>query len=194
MPSSPLPRTCRAVLFVLGLLTARGLVSERAPAAEVVVDPGCEAVCITALEQLKCLSQDELDRLFAHAETASFPVGFARGCILVTTARHPKMRMRVAAAAWEGKCFAEDGSFINQWRGFQALHSQAVCGTSWCDGKPCVVLEYPPGTPLFANIHEEVREVGPGLYLVRAYERCPCPRFLEYIGLELQPCKEPKFH
>jgi hypothetical protein len=186
MPSSPFARPCKIVILILGLLLVGALSGERTTAG----DP----VCIASLEQLRCFSLEELDQLFCHADGNRFPVGFARGCILLTEARHPKMRMRVAAATWEGKCFAEDGSFINQWRGFQALHSQAVCGTSWCDGKACVVLEYPPGTPLFANIHEEVRAVGPGLWLVRAYERCPCPKFLEYIGLELQPCCGGKDH
>jgi hypothetical protein len=193
VPSSPL-RKVQGSLFVLSLLAGWGWLSEPVPAAGPDGPPCCDDCCITSLDQLKCLSLEDLDRLFHCADAHSRPVGFARGCILVTAAAHPKLRKCVAAATWQGKDFAEDGRFINQWRGVRAIHSQAVCGTSWWDGKPCLILEYPPGTPLFANIHEEVREVGPGLYLVRAYERCPCPKFLEYIGLELQPCKDPPRH
>lgn len=189
MNLSPLPRIGRVIAFA-GLLFGGTLLTATAPAGDLPEGPGW----ITSLEQLKCLSLEDLDHFFAQAPGKSCPLGFARGCILVTQAHHPKIRVRVASATWEGKCFAEDGTFINQWRGFKAIHSQAVCGSSWCDGGPCVVLEYPPGTPLFANIHEEVREVGPGVFLVRAYERCPCPKFLEYIGLEVQPCCRPKRH
>lgn len=180
MTPLPSPRLARVCALALGLLAGGMLAREDGRAGEV----GCPG-CVTSLEELKGLGMEELDQLFCHADGTRFPVGFARGCILVTAAKHPKLRTCVAGATWEGKCFEADGYFVNQWRGFRAIHSHAACGTSWCDGGPCVVLEYPPRTPLFANIHEEVREVGPGVFLVRAYECRPCPKFLEYIGLEL---------
>jgi hypothetical protein len=147
-------------------------------------------ICFTSLKQLQQLSTDELEQLFAHADAAPIPVGFSRGQVIVLTGRPlPKVGAWAANLVWKGKHFDEDGRFINQWLCFRALHSHAVCGPSWYDGRPCLVLEYPPGTPLLGNMRDELREIGPGLYLARAYERSPPSRFRGFIGLQLEPAK-----
>ena len=107
---------------------------------------------VLTLETLKHLGACALEQLFAEGEAVPLPEGFARGRILVLCGyRFPQMSARLAGLAWKGKHFAEDGAFINQWVGFRALQSQAVLGPSWFDDRPCVVLEYPPGTPLFCQ-------------------------------------------
>jgi len=53
------------------------------------------------------------------------------------------------------------------------------------DGKPCLVLQYPPETPLFGNTYDEIRQVGPRLYLARLYERCPCVRFRGCFAIQV---------
>lgn len=135
-------------------------------------------------DSLKNLSARDLEALFRDGKAEPLPAGFARGRLLVVCGyRMPRLSIRLEEFAWKGKHFGDDGSFINQFAGFQALSSQAVMGTSWLDGKPCLVLEYAPGTPLFGNVRDEVRRIGPDLYLALAYERCPCPRIRRYISL-----------
>jgi hypothetical protein len=51
-------------------------------------------------------------------------------------------------------------------------------------------MEYAPGTPILGNVRDEIREIAPGLYLGRLYERCP-PRFLGYFALEAVSCRHP---
>jgi hypothetical protein len=141
------------------------------------------------LDQLRRMSCCELAELFGRAECGPMPHGCLRGHVLVmTNTRLPRVKARLSGAVWKGKCFADDGSFINQWVGFKALDSHAGPGTSWADGKPCIVMEYRPGTPLFANTRDELRQVGPGLYLGRLYDRCPCPKFRGFLALEVE-CK-----
>ena len=53
-------------------------------------------------------------------------------------------------------------------------------------------MEYAPGTPLFANMHDELREISPGLYMGPVYERFPCPKLRGYVGLQLECCSAPK--
>ena len=177
------PRLCRLVL-------AFALAAGRCPAGE----PAATEQFFTSLKQLKHLNEHQLEQLYAQAEAAPRPVGFVRGQILVLTGTpHPKVAARLAGLVWKGKHFDECGGFINQWLGFRALHSCAAYGPSWYDGRPSLVLEYPEGTPLFANTRDEVREIGPGLYLSRLYNRCPC-RFRGFVGLQLEAEKGRKGH
>ena len=149
--------------------------------------PGSGAApCPLSLQQLKKLSECELERLFANAPPGAVPVGYARGAtLLMTSARMPRLKARLADSVWKGKHFEESGDFINQWIAFQALRGHAQVGTSWHDEKPCIVIEYPPNTPLFGNTRDELREVAPGLYLAGLYEKCPCPRFRGYFAIQI---------
>ena len=79
----------------------------------------------------------------------------------------PRLRARLQGLAWKGKVFHPDGTFINQWAGFRAISSHVAEGPSWFDGRPCIVLEYPPGTAVFGNARDEIRQVGPNLWLGR---------------------------
>lgn len=160
-------------------------------AAFATVSPGVHAEpCPLTLDHLKRLTTFELDRLFEQAQPGVIPVGYARGQVLMMTdAKLPKLRARLASTAWKGKHFENGGEFINQWPGFTALRGKAEVGTSWHDGKPCHVLEYPSDTPLFGNTRDELREITPGLFLARLYEKCPCPRFRGYFAIQVcTPC------
>jgi hypothetical protein len=162
------------------LLLATTLLSLTATQAN--ADPDC-----LTLKQLKQLSECDLDRLFENAPPGPIPAGRARGHVLrLSDTKLPRLKACLANAVWKGKQFEEDGAFINQWPGFQALRSRAEPGASWHDGKPCIVIEYPPQTPLFGNNRDELREVAPGLYLARLYERCPCPRFRGYFAIQME--------
>jgi hypothetical protein len=143
---------------------------------------------ILSLKQLEHLSPGELEQIYARAEMGPLPTGCTRGQVLcLANTRLPRLKTCAFNLAWKGKCFEPDGSFVNRWPGFKALSSRAENGASWYDGRPSLVMEYAPGTPLFANLHDEIREIAPGLYLGRLYERCPCPRFVGFFALE-QPC------
>lgn len=147
---------------------------------------------ICSIKDLRGLCPEQLEQLFACAEAGCLPVGRYTGKVLVITdARCPYLRARLASSAWRGKIFDCDASFVNQWLGFRAIRSCAEHGTSWCDGRPCIVMEYQPGTPIFGNVRDEIREIAPGLYLGRFYERCPCPKCRGYFALELR-CKSCK--
>jgi hypothetical protein len=139
----------------------------------------------TCSEQLAGLGECELEQVFAQADAGPIPVGSCRGhVLLMTNTKRPRARARMANCVWKGKVFGDCGCFINQWCGFQAISSQAVLGASWLDGKPCIFMEYAPGTPIFANTRDEIRQIGPNLYLGRFYDRCPCPKVRGYFVLQ----------
>lgn len=142
--------------------------------------------CPLTLDRLKRMSEAELEQLFDQAPSGPIPLGYTRGQILLLTeARMPRLKARIGSTVWKGKHFHSGGGIINQWPGFRALSGHAEIGPSWHDGKPCIVVQYPSDTPLFGNTRDELREVAPGLYLCRLYERCPCPRFRGYFAIEV---------
>ena len=144
------------------------------------------------MEQLQGLSCDELLDLFRHSDMGRPLVGVTRGRLLVSTDKHfPRFKVRLANMVWRGKTAEEGGYFINRWIGNHTfIDSHYVIGPSWVDGRPAILVEYPPGTPLFANLHDELREISPGLYLAPLFDRCPCPKLRGVIALQVEttPC------
>jgi hypothetical protein len=129
--------------------------------------------------------------VFAHGKVAALPVGLGRGTILCRVeGKMPRMRTKLSGTVWKGKYFYPDGCFTNQWVGFRAISSSAAVGSSWYDGQPCIILEYPSGTPLFGNTRDELREIAPGVFLGRFHERCPCRQLQGYFVLEIEDCKK----
>ena len=172
----------RSFLAVLGSLFGMALMAHGEP----------QTGCPLTLDQLRRLSPDELHQLFVDAEVGRPLVGVARGRLLcVTDHRLPRLKVGLSNAFWRGKCADEDGAFINRWvGGVQVLNSHYVVGPSWVDGRPALLFDYPPETALFGNMHDEVREIAPGLYLGPIYDRCPCPKFRGYLALQVAPCTE----
>ena len=140
--------------------------------------------CPPTCAQLKRMNERQLTQLFENADAGELPTGYVRGHVLLRIdSKLPRLNARLASLAWKGKHFTSDGEFINQFCGFRALRGQVAPGTSCHDGKPCLVTEYPPDTPIFGNTWDELRQIAPGMYLGRLYERCPCPRFCGYFVL-----------
>jgi len=144
-----------------------------------------EGPCLTARD-LAQLDRDQLDAIFATGTASEAPVGFGRGRILLRVdGKMPRVRARLQGFAWKGKVFHPDGTFINQWAGFRAIASRVEIGPSWYDGRPCLVLAYPPGTPIFGNARDELREISPGLWLGRFYAICPSGKLEGYFSLDM---------
>jgi hypothetical protein len=124
--------------------------------------------------QLLGMSQRQLDGLFRQSEAGPIPHGWAEGTILVApgTALSPLVAEAVRRLAWKGKMFdAKRGIVRNRVLpfGLPAVAARVYRQASWLDGKDCIVLDY-SRTSLIAHwIRDEIRLIGPGLYLGRAY-------------------------
>lgn len=180
----PSARWKRGRLYVgaLGVLLAVALTGRS--------EPKPNTTCLD-LDALQRMSPEQLAELFDQADVGRPFVGAFEGRLLFTTDRRlPRLKVKMSNFAWKGKTAGEDGRFTNRWVGkVNAISSHVTIGPSWMDGRPAVVMEYAPGTPLFANSRDELREVAPGLYVGPLYERCPCPKLKGYLGLRLiDPC------
>lgn len=176
-------RGFRLVLLALGVLFAVALFVAARPR-------DCECKPLT-LDRLQRMSTCELMTIYKAAELGRPLNGTAKGRLVNLTDRvAPRLKVRMANITWRGKMGqSSDGYFINRWVGnINWIDSHYVIGPSWIDGKPAVIMEYPPGTPLFWNMHDELREVAPGLYLGPVYHRFPQPYLRGFVALQLEDC------
>lgn len=139
------------------------------------------------MEQLRHYNCDQLMKIFLQAELGKPLEGTAHGKVLVLTDQHfSRARKIVFNTFWQGKSADSEGHLVNRWLGnHQWIKTQYTIGSSWMDQRPAVVVEYAPGTPLFANFRDEIREIAPGLYLALLFERCPSPRLRGIIALQM---------
>ncbi|MGL4421898.1 MAG: hypothetical protein ACRCZF_14620, partial [Gemmataceae bacterium] len=80
-------------------------------------------------------------------------------------------KARMQGVAWKGKTFHGDGTFTNRWLGgFQLISATVRIEPSWLDGQPCFVMQYPSGTPVFGNVRDELRMIGPNQWLGHGYD------------------------
>jgi hypothetical protein len=124
--------------------------------------------------QLLNMSQKELDDLFTRTPAGEIPDGEADGTAIV--APGTKYTHEIAQAinhfGWQGKIFdAKKGVLKNKILAFglHAIIAKVYKGQSWLDGKECIVLDYSETSFVARRIRDEIRQIGPGLYLGKVY-------------------------
>jgi hypothetical protein len=120
------------------------------------------------------MTRQEIDDLFRSSPPGPIPKGEARGTVI----SHPGTEFAEIAAkivhliAWQGKVFdPEKGELLNK---ISPLHLDSIRakvykGESWFDGKDCIVLDYSKTSLVAHWIRDEMRQVGPGVYLGIVY-------------------------
>ena len=124
--------------------------------------------------QLLKLTQAELDALFTSSPAGDIPKGEATGTAIVApgTTFSPTIAEFISTFAWQGKVFdAEKGVLRNKILpfGLNAIIAKVYKGESWLDGKECIVLDYSETSIVASRIRDEIRLIGPGLYLGKVY-------------------------
>jgi hypothetical protein len=128
------------------------------------------------VEQLVGMSQSERDDLFRASPAGEMPDGDSDGTVLLgasTRVLPPGLVDRIGATfarwlAWRGKVFrAKEGDLLNKVTilNVKAIRAKVYRGQSWLDGKETIVLDYSKTSFLAQKIRDEIREVGPGVYL-----------------------------
>jgi hypothetical protein len=128
----------------------------------------------TDVPDLMKMSQQQLDDLFRNSPAGDIPNGEAQGTAIIA----PDTELEGIAAklihlfAWQGKVFdAAAGELRNKILpiGLKAIIAKVYKGTSWFDGKECIVLDYSQTSLVAHWIRDEIREIGPGVYLGIVY-------------------------
>jgi hypothetical protein len=126
--------------------------------------------------QLLKMRQEQLDRLFRQGEPDPIPDGQAEGTLIVApgTVVSPPIAELVRLLAWQGKIFdARNRVLRNRVLpfGLSAVVARVRQEASWLDGKECIVLDYARTSLVARSIRDEIRLIGPGQYLGKAYWR-----------------------
>jgi hypothetical protein len=124
--------------------------------------------------QLLKMSQAELDALFTSSPAGEIPNGEAEGTAIISPGAtySDEIARFINHFAWQGKNFdAEKGVLKNRILplGFNAILAKVYKGTSWLDGKECIVLDYSETSIVAHWVRDEIRQIGPGLYLGVVY-------------------------
>lgn len=118
---------------------------------------------------LPSLPRRRLTGLF-ESGSVSFPAGRSRGTVLLGTGG-PLGRLVAAfarALLWRGKIVDRDRGRLKNLLGPWAVPAVAAAvyeGPSWHDGRPCVVLDYSRTSWVARMVRDEIREVGPGVFV-----------------------------
>ena len=127
----------------------------------------------TAL-QLLAMSQQQLDDLFTKSPAGDIPNGEADGTAIIApgTTFSAEIAKIINLFGWKGKTFdAAHGTLRNRILAFgiDAIVAQVYKTPSWFDGKECIVLDYSQTSLVAEHIRDEIRQIGPGLYLGIVY-------------------------
>ena len=124
--------------------------------------------------QLLGMSQKDLDDLFSASQPGDIPNGEANGTAIIApgTTYSQEIASFINHFAWQGKTFdASRGILRNRILpfGLNAIIAKVYKGNSWFDGKECIVLDYSETSLLAEWIRDEIRQIGPNLYLGIVY-------------------------
>lgn len=120
------------------------------------------------------MNQEQLDDLFKASPAGDIPSGEAEGTAIIapgTRFSQPIAKI-INFFGWQGKFFdAEKGLLKNRISvfGFNAIVARVYKGPSWLDGNECIVLDYSDTSIVAQWIRDEIRQIGPGLYLGKVY-------------------------
>jgi hypothetical protein len=122
------------------------------------------------------MSRQQLDDLFRGSPSGNIPNGEAQGTAIIapdTVLEGPAAKF-IHIFAWQGKVFdAQAGELRNKILpiGLKAIIAKVYKAASWFDGKESIVLDYSQTSLIAEWVRDEIRQVGPGVYLGIVYWR-----------------------
>jgi hypothetical protein len=128
---------------------------------------------VTAHE-IPFLTGNELQVMFAQADAGDIPIGSGSGQALMATgtfAGRPLLAL-VRLLAWKGKVFDPDTHTLRNRItpfGLKAITADVYVDASRLDGRPCIVLDYSKTSRVAGFVRDEIRQIGPGLYIGLVY-------------------------
>ncbi|CRZ17641.1 hypothetical protein [Mycolicibacterium neworleansense] len=115
-------------------------------------------------------SNSMLDILFRQSASGPIPDGDTRGTLLGwpgTSVTKP-LAWLVRVLIWQGKVLdRREGVLRNKLTpfGLRLVKARLSIASSWVDNGDCVLIDYSTTSFLARMVRDEIRQVGPGLYL-----------------------------
>ena len=122
------------------------------------------------MPQLLSMSGKELDDLFSSSPSGNIPNGEAQGTAIIApgTTYSSEIASLINIFGWQGKNFdAAHGTLRNRILAFglNAIVAEVYKAPSIFDNKECIVLDYSKTSLVAEHIRDEIRQIGPGMYL-----------------------------
>ncbi len=139
------------------------------------------------IDDLVRMTGPQLDALYASGTVPPIPDGRVRGRAIYYPGTKLAVPMsRGAQLVWQGKVFDRaNATAVNKFFGVRSVPGKLYQGQSWKDGAPALILDYQETSKVYANYRDEIRQVGPGLYLGLMHDRRTAPPTLKmYFALE----------
>jgi len=125
-------------------------------------------------EAIARMSRSQLDQLFRESPAGPIPAGRARGTAILFpgTAIDRAIAALVRVLVWKGKIFSSaTGDLKNRIGplGTPLIRARVYENTSWFAQGPAIILDYSQTSLVARMIRDEIRQVGPGVYLGQVY-------------------------
>jgi hypothetical protein len=133
-----------------------------------------ERAAITDQHALLELDQRALDELFAASPAGKIPVGKGRGIAMIAngTVFGTICRYLISWFIWKGKLFRPQTSDLKNRLtpfGIPGIRAKVYVDNSWKSPGPAIILDYSKTSIVASFIRDEIREVGPGIYLGKVF-------------------------
>ena len=119
---------------------------------------------------LRRLDNRELDVLFRSSPAGNIPHGRlpGTGLLFPGTVLCGPLALLVRLFVWQGKQTEASGRSLKNLVGplrLRSIRALLSHDRSWVDGEKCVLIDYSTSSTVARMVRDEVRLVGPGLYL-----------------------------
>lgn len=141
-------------------------------------------------DSLLRMKATELESLYRVSPPGAQPRGRVHGLPIISPGKATGPTMsRAARVVWQGKVFRDDGTTaVNRFFGVRAIQGNLSYGPSWLDGRPSLILDYQGTSRVYGRYRDEIRQVGPGVYLGLMYDRTGSPPTpVRYFAFETRP-------
>ncbi|HEY7611821.1 MAG TPA: hypothetical protein VH764_02405 [Gemmatimonadales bacterium] len=125
-------------------------------------------------EAIARMSRSQLDQLFRDSPAGPVPAGRARGTamLLPGSALDRAIAAVVRAVVWKGKVFSSATSDLKNRigpLGTPLIRALVYQDKSWFADGPAIILDYSKTSLVARKIRDEIRQVGPGVYLGQVF-------------------------
>lgn len=120
------------------------------------------------------MTRDELDHQFRIGTPGPIPAGKSRGTAIIFPGSAITGMLAALARAlfWKGKVFSpKTGDLKNRLGpfGVRGIRAKVYKDQSWFDKRPAIILDYSKTSLVARKIHDEIRQVAPGVYLGQVF-------------------------
>ena len=139
-------------------------------------------------QELMRMTRPQLDALYGanRGREINIPDGDTRGTgvILPGRALQRVLGWFVRGFCWQGKVFDRAaGGLVNKVSplSLKSIKAKVYTGESWLDGGDSIIIDYSQTSTIAKKVRDEIRQVGPGLYLGKVYWGDRTKRLVDFV-------------